>query len=270
MFFRYGQEQRQTELNEVMSTDIFEDPSRVLVPGYSFIVLGRPFWGWSIIVTYVVLLSLYIVFLGSNLSDNCGTSAVLLHIFSAFRGMRSSLMDSSIGHRLSTYAATTAFLVFVIYYPAVHFGQGYWVLPLQRAGQPIVLSVRAPAKSVRLGDYVAYQMTRFSQDNVYIQSGISIDRVLALPGSTVRFFSDRYEVDGRKFIRLGLMPQEGEFVVPNRQWFIWPSLAVGMNHGVREDQVASALSHVMMVDQDSYRGKAFKRWFFRDQLPGPL
>jgi hypothetical protein len=61
------------------------------------------------------------------------------------------------------------------------------------------------------------------------------------------------------------MPAEGEWVVPEKTWFIWPNLAISGHGATPESAVSAAMQRTALVSEPQLVGKPFKHWFGRRQ-----
>ena len=131
----------------------------------------------------------------------------------------------------------------------------------------MVVVHRTASSSIRRGDRVAYQIIedRAGVARVYIDEGFGIDRVLASPNDRVRFAPGKLFINGQPRAALPHMPTGGEFVVPEKIWFIWPTLTIRLQRGVPESDVSAAFQRLAMVPENEIVGKAFKSWFGRKQ-----
>jgi len=62
------------------------------------------------------------------------------------------------------------------------------------------------------------------------------------------------------------MPDSGEFIVPEKHWFIWPDLDISGHGNVRPESIKNAILELASVDETQYYGKPFQRWFGRKQM----
>ncbi|MBU6401661.1 MAG: hypothetical protein KGS61_15195, partial [Verrucomicrobia bacterium] len=140
-----------------------------------------------------------------------------------------------------------------------------WLLPLRVHDQVIVVKVGREPGLVRRGDWIAYRRERrYLAPSVYLAGGYSIDQVRAVAGDRVRFTPDQFRVNDEAYPLLTNMPTSGEWVVPEKQWFVWPELVM-TSHGVGQDQIAAAWRQAAFVDRAEYVGRAFPHWFWRRQ-----
>jgi hypothetical protein len=182
-----------------------------------------------------------------------------------------------LGLRLSGYTdwprkLRLAFLVLVgtsvlIYWPLLNGVLPRFVLPLRHEGRVVVIRVESqPSIPVRRGDWIAYRIPGWNDGPIRLQEGIGFERVQAMAGDRVVFLETHCEVNGVPQPRREYMPKEGEWVVPENCWIIWPNLARrGREASVAE--VRGVLQAVAYVSTSEYIGRPFRHWFWRRQLP---
>jgi len=157
----------------------------------------------------------------------------------------------------------------LIYAPVVHFVENHWLMPL-RVGNHVLVVHRTASGSIRRGDRVAYLISEDRSgaargDRVYISEGFGIERVLASPRDRVRFTPGKLFINEQPVAALPHMPAEGEFVVPEKVWFIWPALDIRLRGGAPEGDISAAFQRLAMVPENEIVGKAFMSWFGRRQ-----
>jgi hypothetical protein len=62
------------------------------------------------------------------------------------------------------------------------------------------------------------------------------------------------------------MPSDGEWVVPENHWLIWPNLDISGHGNVGEARISSAMMNLASVNEDQFLGKPLARWFWRKQI----
>jgi hypothetical protein len=90
--------------------------------------------------------------------------------------------------------------------------------------------------------------------------------VLAVAGDRIRFTTEFYEVNGLSRQSLPHMPKTGETVVPEKNWFIWPEVAITGNGNAQEAVISNTMLQMATVAETQFVGKPFKRWFWRRQI----
>jgi hypothetical protein len=73
-------------------------------------------------------------------------------------------------------------------------------------------------------------------------------------------------VNGRPQPAEALMPYTGGFTVPEKEWFIWPTVDINQ-HGAAAFDIPAVLRQVAMVSETQLVGRPFNTWCGRRQLP---
>ena len=167
--------------------------------------------------------------------------------------------------RVVLAAATLAFYGGCIYWPLLQTLEARLLVPLRVDNRVIVVNRLAKRQAVARGDPVAYVITGAFREGIALASGYGFDKVLALPGETVRFNATSFEVNGQVMPRLPAMPQTGAWPVPEKRWFVWPHLDIGSHRGAADSAVLNALRNVAMVSENQFIGRPFRYWFWRRQ-----
>jgi hypothetical protein len=101
---------------------------------------------------------------------------------------------------------------------------------------------------------------------IWVQSGMGLARVLAVAGDRVVFSTGTFSVNGQGQPDLPHMPSDGEWVVPENHWFIWPNLDISGHGNVAEARISSSMMNLANVSEDQFFGKPLARWFWRKQI----
>jgi hypothetical protein len=221
-----------------------------------------------------LLLLTFIIWLGYGIGNLAFGMLLSLHV-SGFVYYCTPLFRDSLGRRLGLTLLTLAALSLFIYLPARNIVQGYLLSPLQVNGHVVVVRHIVSTKSIQTGDWIAYNISTdhsYEEGGVYVFSavgfhpGIAFGPVLALPGERIEFFADTFSVNGVPHPRLPHMPVTGSYLVPEKEWFIWPNLAIVEREDVAEASVSSVLLHMALVTEEQLIGRPFQRWFWRRQI----
>jgi hypothetical protein len=242
------------------------------VPGYAFFVLRRRLLGWLVLAAYLIAALVFVVALGFPAASVCYGLLISIHATSIVFLEGVWLKEAGVGTRLGA-ALCTLFAVWGLFYaPLVGFAERHWFMPLRLGNRVLIVHAGVAPKSIKRGDLLAYEVSgdRFAGDreeNVYQGSGMGLDPVLALPGDRVQFTRNAFFVNDREFPRAPHMPVEGEWVMPEKVWFIWPSLGIEVHGRVAEGTISARMQRTAMVTQKQIVGRPFKRWFGRHQWP---
>jgi hypothetical protein len=242
------------------------------LPGYSFFVLRRRLLGWLVLAGYLIAALVFLGALGFPAASICYGLLISIHATSIVFLEGVWLKEAKFSVRLAA-ALCTLFAVWgLIYAPLVGFAEHHWLLPLQMGNRVLIVQRGVAPKSIKRGDWLAYEISGDRsmgdrEDRVYLGSGLGVDPVLALPGDRLRFTPQAVFVNGQAFPLAPHMPVQGEFVVPEKVWFIWPSLGISGGGRVTEGSISATMQQTAMVTQKQIIGRPFKRWFGRHQWP---
>ena len=139
-------------------------------------------------------------------------------------------------------------------------------MPLRVKGRVVIVHRLAHPRALARGAWIAYSIEGSGQNSVNVESGFGLGPVLALAGDQVRFTQSAFEVNGAPQPRLDNMPQVGEWVVPEKHWFVWPEVAMSGHGNVPADAISATLLQMGTISEDQFVGRPFKRWFGRRQL----
>ena len=244
----------------------------LVLPGYAFFLLRRRLLGWLVLAGYSIAALVFLGELGFPAASVGYGLVISIHATSIVFLEGVWLKESKFSVRLGA-AFCTLFAVWgLIYAPLVGFAEQHWLLPLRLGDRILIVHRGVAPKAIKRGDWLAYQISgdRFigdQEDRVYLGSGLGVDPVLALPGDRLRFTPQAVFVNGQAFPLAPHMPVEGEWVMPQKVWFIWPSLGISGGGRVTEGSISATMQHAAMVTQKQIIGRPFKRWFGRRQWP---
>ena len=251
-------------------------PSQALVslalPGAAFFVLGRRVLGWVVAGVYVAALLVFLAALGFPAANACYGLLISLHAICIVSLEWVWLKDSGLGAKVAA-ALLTLFAVWgLMYAPLVGLAEHHWFMPLRQGNRVLVVRCGVSARSIHRGDWLAYRISgdtyRGEQEQgQFLQSGLGLDRVLALPGDRLRFTPQGLYVNDQALPLAPHMPAQRELVVPQKVWFIWPSLDIYGGGWGTEASISERMQKVAMVTQKQIIGRPFKQWFGRRQMP---
>ena len=238
----------------------------VALPGFAFFALGRRTLGRLFVAGYVLCLLVFVVALGYFAGNVAYGLMISVHATSII--FLEELWFAGDRFRVRLIAAICTILMVwgLIYAPMVRFVENHWLMPL-RVGNHVLVVHQTASGSIRRGDRLAYQISedRSGVARVYIREGFGIERVLASPGDRVRFAPGKLFINDQAVAAMPHMPAAGEFVVPEKVWFIWPALDIHLRGGVPENDISAAFQRLAMVPENEIVGRAFKSWFGRRQ-----
>jgi hypothetical protein len=242
----------------------------VALPGYSFFILGRRLVAWPCLAGWLLAAVLFIAALGFPLGSLAYGVLISLHSASVVFLEGVWLTEARFRSRLALAFLTLLAVWGLMYEPILSYAERHWLMPLDMGNHVLIVWRGVPLQSIHRGDWLAYHIVGdrvWAEDGVYLNSGIGVDPVLALPGDRVRFTRDAAFVNDKALPRAPHMPADGELVVPEKVWFIWPSLDISGHGRAAEPQVSAAMQRIAMVSQERIIGRPFPQWFGRRQRP---
>lgn len=237
------------------------------MPALGFAVAGRPRVAGLAFAVYALAAVSLLLFLGFEGADLAGGILVGTHCLGAAyflnRHPRLTTWRLRIGAALATIFCLLAF----VYVPAARMLQRV-AYPLHTPAGPIIIDPRTSVGAIQREDVVAFHIARAANGNVAVRDGISLERVLGLPGDVIRFGQEEFTLNGEVHPRQPGMPGAGEWVVADGHRFIWtPPRFLPQNPNASGTEL---LMGVAMVPEERIIGKAFERWFWREQIYEPV
>jgi hypothetical protein len=154
----------------------------------------------------------------------------------------------------------------LLYMPARAFLENHFFTPWQINDRVLVIQKFETPPVLKRGDWIAYNITGGGDHGAWIAAGSGLGPILAVPGDRVRFTPSALEVNGTPQPRLGHMPEAGDFVVPEKRWFVWPEFGIAGHGNAAEATVSSLMLQMATVSESEFVGKPFKRWFWHRQF----
>jgi hypothetical protein len=239
----------------------------LLLPGFSFLATGKPSVGRCFIAAYGVAGLVFIGALGYTAGTIAYGVVVSAHALSIVHLQNLCLREDGNFKRRMVLAAGALLAVWMLFYqPLTHYAGKHWFMPLRTPRNVVVVDCRVAPGSVKPGDWIGFRMNGIAGEGYVIQQGFGVEKVLAKAGDKIVFTPEHIEINGVAHPRQPRMPGRGEWVVPEKHWFVWPNLAItAQGHGqVYLDQALQANG---MIAENNLIGKPFTRWFGRRQLP---
>ena len=237
----------------------------LLVPGLGVYLRSR-FWGKPTMIACAALLLIFFAVLGHPLANIAFGLLLSIHVSGITYYGSPWLNSESLGTRILVALLLTFCLSSAIYFPLRNTVQEHWFAPLRTRNGVIVVHKFAHPGIVTRGEMVAYNLAAFDEGNVNAHGGLTFGMVLGVGGDKIEFNKATFAVNGIARARLPHMPDSGEVVVPENEWFIWPDLAITGGHGnVPEATISSTMLQMAIVPQTEFAGKPFARWFGRRQ-----
>lgn len=238
-----------------------------IVPGLAVWFRGPEALGWAAMGVSALLFACFIVWIGFPAGNLAFGLLLGLHCTGLVYLAGPWLAGSSFRSRLGFTVLVLLMLGGLVYSPVRTLVQEHWFMPLRVPGNVIVVRPDKSVKGLHRMDRLAYRFQGTSGTGFYVRGGISLGPIIALPGDRVRFTSTQLWVNGVPQPRLPHMPETGEFVMPEKQWLVWPQFAITTGDArVGEGTLASTMLEVGTISQDQIVGRPLKRWLWRRQL----
>jgi hypothetical protein len=246
----------------------------LVIPGFSFWVLGRRGLGAGVLGVYCAAGLVFIIALGYPEGGICYGLMISAHATSIFYLELRWLEDSGFGLKVFLALATLLIAWQAFYSPLLVFAGRHWFIPLRVRSNVVIAQPSASVNAVHRGEWIVYAQKEIyaaevRDQGVDVQAGNEYGRVLAVAGDDIRFSTNAFTINGIAHPLYSHMPTEGELVVPEKHWFVWPDFDIGGHGNVGAAAVSATLLRLAMVSDDQLVGKPYQRWFWRRQILGP-
>jgi hypothetical protein len=236
----------------------------VLVPGYSFKLVGRKTLARCILLAWGAVGVIFLAMLGYSAANIPFGLMVALHMTGLIQLYRCLFVDASFKRRLA-FAFCGALGVFVCYQAILDVVERIFVLPMNVNGQVVVINRLARTGNVKRGDIVAYSIEAARFGNIRFREGYGYAAVLGVAGDQIEFKPRYMAINGQMFSRTKLMPQDHSLTVPENCWFIWSDFHISIYGSGPEEYVKAGLLKAAIVPEGNFIGRPFKYWFGRKQ-----
>jgi hypothetical protein len=234
----------------------------LLVPGSLTAARGKRLRGGVLLSLWLAMIAACWIWIGTAWSSSALVVASALHSLTAAIALAAWLEHVTPGSRLRRAAWYAFLLVLLLYMVAVPALTRRVVLVINVRDDTHLINPSVAPGELRRGDWIAYQF--------YSHSGaMGFDRILALPGETIRFYNDAFEVGGTAYQRLPRMPTAGEKRVGEGEYFVWPAGA-RLNGFAGRGEGTRLLQGAAIVPEKRVLGRAYDRWLWRKQTLDPL
>jgi hypothetical protein len=244
----------------------FRAVASLLVPGLGFYLRGPRLWGKAAMGFAALMALVFIVGLGFPVGNIAFGLLLSTHVSSVLYVFEPWLAGARFRVRLSFSFVMLFVLGALVYMPVRNLIQEQWLMPLRVKGRVVIVRRLATPSALPRGAWIAYTIYGARGQGLYAQEGFGLGPVLALPGDRVRFTKSALEVNGVPQPLLAYMPQVGEWVVPQKHWFVWPEVAITRYGNAPADAISATLLRMGNITEDRFVGRPFKRWFGRRQL----
>ncbi len=239
----------------------------LVVPGLAFYVRGEKLIGRAVMCGCALLAASFIVWLGYPLANVAFGLLLSAHVTSILFLFGPELGQVRLALRAVFGLALLSLAGLCVYAPLRNQLQAHCLMPLRQSSRVVVVQRFSSPKSVRRGDWIAYEIPAGAASGIYVGDGFGLGPVLAVGGDRIRFTPQGFEVNGIIRKSLAHMPAAGEMVVPEKHWFLWPELAISGGHGnPGEMAVAATMLQLATVSEAQFAGKPLKWWFWRRQI----
>jgi len=239
----------------------------LLVPGYAFWARAPRPWGTAALVAAAVLMLTFFVGLGQSFGNAAFGLLISLHSTGIVYLLEPTLAGRRLRFRILVSCAAMIALYMLLYSPVRNFVQNHWLLPLRIRDRVVVVQRSSIITGIHRGDWIAYSLSEHFGGHILAISGFGLGPVLATEGDRIRFTEPAYEVNGLRYSPLPHMPTNGEVIIPEKTWFIWPDFDISGGHGyVPEAELSATLLRLATLQEEQFVGKPLRRWFGRRQL----
>ncbi len=172
--------------------------------------------------------------------------------------------DVELWKRIVWSLVVFALINLLVYQPLRRQMERHWFMPLRIGERVFVIKTSVSPNLVKRGDWVAYQINTSQGYQTRVEEGYGIGDVSAVAGDKISFEPNGFSVNGEVQPRRANLPAQGNLVVPDGSWFIWPKIAI-YGHGVGADITENAITSLAMVPRANFIGVMFHRWWWRQQ-----
>lgn len=241
------------------------------VPGLAVYLRGPWTLGLAALGVSAALFSVYVIWLGHGAANLAFGMLMSLHCTGFVYYCSPSMAQAGFQRRLFFTIMVLVAMMGLLYWPSRNLVQEHWLTPLRINNQVVVVQRIFAVSNIQRGDWIAYSLKEYSEGEahnggaVWFHGGTGLGPVLAIAGDHVSFSAGSYSVNGVNHLSFPHMPQAGEWIVPEKHWFIWPNLAISGHGNVSEGAIDGALLQLADVAPDQYFGQPLHHWFWRQQ-----
>jgi len=235
------------------------------LPGYVFFALRRSRAGQMVVGVYAFVFLVALVWFGSPAANLAFGIMVALHAMSWATVFEAWLEPGGWRRRLLLALFAAMLVATLLYLPAQRFIQNQMVTPL-RVGDRTLLVAPVRSSSLLPGDSAVFRIDAGGAPGLRIQDGYVVAEILGAPGNRIRFQKGLYRVNDTFRQALPLMPGDGEWIVPENRWFIWPFSGIEIRGNLNAvDPLAAhtVLQGLAFVPMSNAVGRPLRWWFWR-------
>jgi hypothetical protein len=235
------------------------------IPGLAFYLRAR-FWGVLAMGVSALLIAVFFAELGRTPANMAFGLLLAIHATGLNYLAEPWLREIRFRNRVMVSMLLLIGLAGVLYMPARAFLENHFFTPWQMNNRVLVIQKFETPPALKRGDWIAYNIAGGGDHGAWVADGSGLGPILAVAGDHVRFTPSAFEVNGTPQARLGHMPEAGEFVVPQKCWFLWPEFTIGGHGNVAEGTLSSLMLRMGTISEGQFVGKPFKRWFWHHQF----
>jgi hypothetical protein len=236
----------------------------LLVPGHGFKLTGQARLGRVLQIGYAVFVLIFFVGLGYPAANVAFGALISVHAASILQLQTLWVDRPGLQFRFIAGLGVWGILSLGAYFPLRDVVLERWLMPLKVDQGVVVVRRWGQIPSIQRGDVIAYRIEFNGSRNVSIGAGYGIDSVIARPGDHVRITPQWVLVNGQAQPREPHMPREVEFRLGEKQWFVWPHMAINSRQ-IAEATIAASWLSTGMIDETMILGRPFRHWFGRWQ-----
>jgi hypothetical protein len=237
----------------------------LLVPGLGIYFRGPRFLGKVAMGFGALLALIFVQWLGYPAANVAFGLLLSLHVTSLVYLLEPRLAGARFSMRVLFSLIVLATLASLLYLPIRNGIQAHLFTPLRVEGRVVVVRKYFSLRALQRGDLLAYEFGESASAGFNVQGGVGLGPVLALPGDRVQFSGATFAVNGQLRPSLKRMPAKGEFLVPEKHWFVWPEVAISGHGDVPAEAVSATLLQLGTLPEDQLLGRPCQRWFWRRQ-----
>jgi hypothetical protein len=241
------------------------------VPGLAVYFRGPRLWGRAALLTSATLLLLYVVWLGYPAANLALGMLISIHSTGFVYYCKPLMAEENFRSRFTFTLLSLLAMMLILYCPARSLVQQHLLTPLGMNGKVFVVQRIFLPHAIQRGDCVAYSLPETSEEGahnrgaVQFHGGAELGPILAMAGDHVVFSQNTFSVNGILQPSVPHMPRAGEWIVPEKHWFIWPNLAISGHGNVSEQRISETMLELADVPAAQYLGQPFRHWFWRKQ-----
>ena len=245
----------------------------LVVPGFIFIAKGRKILGGAILAGYSALALIFLVALGYPAANLAFGLMISLHTTSIIY-LETYWMEerSDLATKVTLAVCNLLILWLLIYLPLIGFAERNWFRPVRVRDRVFIVRPQTSPRDVRPGDRIIYSLNGAEAGEAHtgggavrMPGGFGFGPVLATAGDRVQFSTNSFAVNGVLHPSMPHMPVSGEFVVPEKQWFIWPEFDMYVHGNIAEANISAMWLQMALVTEKQLLGAPYKSWFWRRQ-----